>query len=53
LAAHRSTEELDAAIYYVTAETDKDPAPFLWTKTADDILASAARYCQRITDSGH
>ncbi|MGH7527344.1 MAG: IS630 family transposase, partial [Gemmatimonadales bacterium] len=36
-----------------TAETNKDPTPFIWTKTADEILASVARYCQRITDSGH
>ena len=51
--AHRSTQELEAAIYRYTAETNKDPKPFVWTKTADQILASVARYCQRITDSGH
>ena len=50
---HRSTEELEAAIYRYTAETNKAPKPFIWTKTADEILASVARYCQRITDSGH
>ena len=50
---HRSTAELEAAIYRYTAETNKDPRPFIWTKTADEILASVARYCQRITDSGH
>ncbi len=51
--AHRSTQELEAAIYRYTAETNKAPHPFIWTKTADEILTSVARYCQRITDSGH
>ncbi len=27
--------------------------PFVWTKTADQILDSIARYCERITASGH
>jgi transposase len=51
--AHRSTQELEAAIYRYTAETNQAPTPFIWTQTADEILASVARYCQRITDSGH
>ncbi|MBB5787846.1 hypothetical protein HD601_003008 [Jiangella mangrovi] len=25
----------------------------MWTKTADQILESIARYCTRINDSGH
>ena len=29
------------------------PKPFVWTKTADEILASVARFCHRISDSGH
>jgi hypothetical protein len=27
--------------------------PFVWHKTADQILDSLAAYCQRIDDSGH
>ena len=27
--------------------------PFVWTKTADEILASLARFCHRISNSGH
>jgi hypothetical protein len=50
---HRSTQELEAAISRYTAATNQDPMPFVWTKTADEILASVARYCQRISDSGH
>lgn len=49
--AHRSTQELEAAIYRSTAETKREPTPFIWTKTADEILASVAWYCQRITDT--
>ncbi|MHC5907776.1 IS630 family transposase, partial [Streptomyces sp. S6] len=30
-----------------------NPRPFVWHKTADEILASLARYCRRITNSGH
>ncbi|MGA2857392.1 MAG: IS630 family transposase, partial [Candidatus Sulfotelmatobacter sp.] len=27
--------------------------PFVWTKTADQILASVARFCQRTSVTGH
>jgi FMN phosphatase YigB (HAD superfamily) len=30
-----------------------DPRPFIWHKTADEILDSLASHCQRISDSGH
>ena len=29
------------------------PKPFVWTKTADEILASVARFCHRISGTGH
>jgi hypothetical protein len=32
---------------------ERPPRPFVWTKTADEILQSISRYCQRINDSGH
>ncbi|MGE0843920.1 MAG: IS630 family transposase, partial [Pseudonocardia sp.] len=35
------------------ANWNQDPKPYVWTKTADDILASIARYCTRINDSRH
>ncbi len=50
---HRSTKELIAAIEAYLAVTNEQPKPFVWTKTADEILASVARFCQRISDSGH
>ena len=28
-----------------------DPTPLRWTKSADDILASIERYCQRTVDA--
>ena len=30
-----------------------NPRPYVWTKTADQILDSIGRYCTRINDSGH
>ena len=50
---HRSTRALETAIREYLTLTNASPKPFVWTKTADDILASVARYCQRISDSGH
>jgi transposase len=50
---HRSTRELEDAIRAYLALTNKHPKPFIWTKTADQILDSLARSCQRISDSGH
>ncbi len=51
--AHRSTRELEAAIRRYIEVTNRRPKPFVWTKTADEILASVARFCKRISDSGH
>ncbi|PYP42202.1 MAG: IS630 family transposase [Gemmatimonadetes bacterium] len=50
---HRSTRALETAIIEYIAVTNQQPRPFRWTKTADEILASVARYCQRISNSGH
>jgi transposase len=50
---HRSTQALQAAIRAYIAHTNEHPKPFVWTKTADQILASIARFCHRTSDSGH
>ncbi len=50
---HRSTQALRAAIRAYIAYTNEQPKPFVWTKTADEILASVARFCRRTSDSGH
>jgi hypothetical protein len=33
--------------------TNEAPRPFVWMKTADEILASVARFCQRTFHPGH
>jgi transposase len=50
---HRSTPQLEAAILRYIDDGNQHPRPFVWTKTADEILASIARFCQRISNSGH
>ena len=50
---HQSSGELEAAIYRYLDVTNEDPKPFVWTKTADQILASVARFCRRTLDTGH
>ena len=42
----------DAIGRFVSA-TNQAPRPFVWTKTADEVLASVARFCQRISNSDH
>jgi len=44
---HRSTLELEKAIYEFIEVTNDKPRPYLWTKSADDILASIKRFCGR------
>jgi transposase len=51
--AHRSTQALRQAITNYLATYNVNPRPFRWMKSADDILASVARFCMRISDSGH
>ena len=50
---HRSTSDLDLAIDRYVQIYNDEPRPFVWTKSADEILASVARFCHRISDSGH
>jgi transposase len=48
---HHSVRQLNADI---RAWIDNcNPRPFVWTKTADEILDSIARHCQRINESRH
>ena len=43
----RSVKELEAAIREYIEIHNEDPTPFVWTKTADQILNSIARYAKR------
>jgi transposase len=49
----RSTRSLEHAIRRYIAATNVDPKPFIWTKSADEILASVQRFCQRTSNSDH
>ena len=51
--AHRSVADLEADVRNWINQWNKDPKPFIWTKTADEILDTLTAYCQRINDSGH
>ena len=51
--SHRSVLALRRDIREWVALWNESPRPFAWTKTADEILASVAAYCTRISDSGH
>jgi transposase len=51
--AHRSVRELNADIRAWIESWNENPRPFVWTKTADEILDSIARYCTRINESRH
>jgi len=48
----RSVEELVASIRTWITNWNDDPKPFVWHKTADEILDNLAAYRQRISDSG-
>lgn len=49
---HRSVAELERAIRAFLDVHNEEPKPFVWTKTADEILASIARFAQR-THAAH
>jgi transposase len=51
--AFRSTHALEQAIRRYIEATNEDPKPFVWTKSADDILDSVKRFCQRTSASDH
>jgi transposase len=42
--SHRSVSELETAIWEFITVHNQQPKPFRWTKSADQILASIARF---------
>ncbi|KPI07721.1 hypothetical protein OV450_3531 [Actinobacteria bacterium OV450] len=50
---HRSVQALERDIRAWLTDWNNQPRPFIWTKTADEILDKVAAYCHRISDSGH
>jgi transposase len=47
----RSVPQLKAAIQAFIDAHQENPKPFVWTKTADEILASIARFAERTADA--
>ena len=50
--AHRSVRALNTDIRR-WIDTWNHPRPYVWVKTAEQILDSISRYCQRINQTGH
>jgi transposase len=50
---HTSVPALEADIGTWIETWNEDPKPFGWTKTAEEILGSLARSCQRISGAQH
>jgi transposase len=50
---HRSVQALERDIRDWVAAWNENPKPFIWTKTAEQILESIARLLKRINGSGH
>ena len=51
--AHTSVRQLNHDIRSWINTCNDDPRPYVWTKTADQILESISTYCRRTTNSGH
>jgi transposase len=49
----RSTKALEQRIRTYLKVHNEDPTPFAWTKSADEILESIAKYCERTSAPGH
>jgi transposase len=50
---HKSVQALEADIRAWIETWNDDPRPFAWTKTAEEILDSLAKYLARISGAGH
>jgi hypothetical protein len=51
--AHWTGRSLREALRQYIEVANATPTPCVWTKTADEILDSVARFCERITESRH
>jgi hypothetical protein len=47
---HRSVQTLERDIRTWLADWNEHPRPFVWTKTADEILDKVAAHCHRISE---
>lgn len=53
MAHTKNVQALEADIRAWVKDWNEDPKPFIWTKTAAEILDSLAHFCQRISGAGH
>jgi len=51
--SHRSTRQLINAIMGYLEQNNDNPKPFVWTKTADEIIEAVGRFCTDISNSAH
>jgi transposase len=51
--AHKSVQALEADIRSWIAAWNENPKPFVWKKTAEEILNSLSGYLQRISSAAH
>jgi transposase len=51
--AHKSVQALEKEIRAWIADWNEHPKPFVWKKTAEEILDSLSRYLQRISGAAH
>lgn len=49
----RSVQALEKDLRTWVKAWNEGPKPFIWTKTAEEILDFIARYLQRINGAGH
>ena len=50
---HRSVRQLNTEIRHWIETWNENPRPYVWTKTAEQILDSIRRYCERINPTAH
>ena len=50
---HRSVRQLNTEIRQWIDDWNENPRPYVWTKTAEQILDSIKRYCERINQARH
>jgi transposase len=50
---HRNVQNLEADIRNWVKEWNENPKPFIWTKTAEQILGSLKRLLERTNGAGH
>src|SRR6266542_3417425 len=50
---HKSVQALERDVHAWIENWNENPRPFAWTKTAEEILDSLAKYIARISDARH